>query len=367
MKLHPRDRSGLAATGAATFLGLALMVSGSSVAPADGPALSARTRALELSEMTQELLVATLEHELGPHAEPQVPESWQALFVDDLVGTDPDQAQLAEELGQLSLAERLATGRRSYAENCQHCHGVRGDAETQTAKILLPRPRDFSLGFTKFKSTPGNAAPLRADLHRVLEQGVASTAMASFAQLDELERVQLTDYVQYLLMRGALETRVGSALAALPSDENAASTEVEFRILQASQVASDAVAADWRNASNLVLQTAPELETAEAIARGESLYSSARAGCSLCHGTDGKGRGLGAWDPEYGWLLRDVWGNPVRPADFSYGSFHGGASPEEVYRSIALGVAGTPMAGYQNTLAPDEISDLTHYLRSLSR
>ena len=121
------------------------------------------------------------------------------------------------------------------------------------------------------------------------------------------------------------------------------------------------------NQSNLVLQTAPELETAEAIARGESLYSSARAGCSLCHGTDGKGRGLGAWDPEYGWLLRDVWGNPVRPADFSYGSFHGGASPEEVYRSIALGVAGTPMAGYQNTLAPDEISDLTHYLRSLSR
>jgi mono/diheme cytochrome c family protein len=132
-------------------------------------------------------------------------------------------------------------------------------------------------------------------------------------------------------------------------------------------VARDAVAADWRNAGDLVLQTTPEAETAEAIARGKSLNSSTRAGCSLCHGADGKGRGLGAWDPELGWLLSDVWGNPVRPADFSYGSFHGGASADEVYRSIALGVAGTPMAGYQNTLQPSEISDLTHYLRSLSR
>lgn len=367
MILHPRDRAGIAATGAATLLGLALMVSGSSVAPADGPALSARTRALELPRATEDLLAATLEHELGKHAEPQVPESWKDLYADDFDQTIPEQSELAQQLEQISLAERLVAGRRSYAENCQHCHGVRGDAETQTAKILLPRPRDFSLGFTKFKSTPGNAAPLRADLHRVLEQGVASTAMASFAQLDALERVQLTDYVQYLLMRGALETRVGSALAALPSDESAAPAEVEFRILQASQVASDAVAADWRNAQSLALQSAPKPESPEAIIRGQALYSSSRAGCSMCHGTDGKGRGLGAWDPELGWLLRDVWGNTVRPADFSYGSFHGGGSAEQVYRSIALGVAGTPMAGYQNTLSPDEISDLTHYLRSMSR
>jgi mono/diheme cytochrome c family protein len=367
MKLHPRDRTGLAATGAATFLGLALMVSGSSVAPADGPALSARTRALELSGTTQALLVATLEHELGQHAQPRVPEGWQALFADDFERTRAEQAKLADELDRFSLSERLAAGQRSYAENCQHCHGVRGDADTQTAKILLPRPRDFSLGFTKFKSTPGNAAPLRADLQRVLEQGVASTAMASFAQLDPLERAQLTDYVQYLLMRGALETRVASALAALPSDANATPAEIEFRILQASQVASDAVAADWRNAKDLVLQTSPEAESPEAIARGQALYSSTRAGCSICHGTDGKGRGLGAWDAEHGWLLRDVWGDTVRPADFSYGSFHGGGSAEEIYRSIALGIAGTPMAGYQSSLAAKEISDLTHYLRSLSR
>ncbi|MCH2100370.1 MAG: cytochrome c, partial [Planctomycetes bacterium] len=201
MKLYPRDIPGVIAASVATVVGLALMVSGSSVTPAEGPALSARTRALSLGEMTEELFVASLEHTFGTHEDPKLPESWEAAFIDAHINT--------------LTAARLAAGRRSYTLNCQHCHGVRGDAETQTAKILLPRPRDFSLGFTKFKQTPGTSAPLREDLHRILEVGVASTAMADFAHLDKSERIELTDYVQYLLMRGAVETRVAGAIQAL--------------------------------------------------------------------------------------------------------------------------------------------------------
>lgn len=356
MKLHPRDVPGVIAASAAAVIGLALMVSGSSVAPAEGPALTARTRALGLDTATEELLVASLEHELGTHENPSVPEAWHAVFQD--------------ERAHAPLAERLAAGRRSYTLNCQHCHGVRGDAETQTAKILLPRPRDFSLGFTKFKQTPGTGAPLRDDLHRVLEVGVASTAMADFAHLDEDERTELADYVQYLLMRGAVETRVAGALqtlAAAEADTPAETAEVEFRVLEGMRVAMDAVATEWQNAPSLRFEEGPGPASPEAIARGEALYNSTKANCAQCHGADGKGRGLGAWDDEIGWILRDVWGNPVRPADFTYGSYHGGGKPEEIYRSIALGVAGTPMAGYAGVLEPSEISDLTHYLRSLSQ
>lgn len=355
MKLHPRDVPGVIAASAAAVIGLALMVSGSSVAPAEGPALTARTRALGLDTATEELLVASIEHELGTHENPSLPEAWAAVF--------------ADARSEAPLAERLAAGRRSYTLNCQHCHGVRGDAETQTAKILLPRPRDFSLGFTKFKQTPGVGAPLRDDLHRVLEVGIASTAMADFAHLDEDERTELTDYVQYLLMRGAVETRVAGALqtlAAVETEQPTDAAELEFRVLEGMRVAMDAVATEWQNAPSLRFEEGPRPASPEAIARGKALYTSTKANCAQCHGNDGKGRGLGAWDDEIGWILRDVWGNPVRPADFTYGSYHGGGKPEEIYRSIALGVAGTPMAGYAGILEPSEISDLTHYLRSLS-
>lgn len=355
MKLHPRDVPGVIAASAATVIGLALMVSGSSVAPSAGPALSARTRAMDLDASTQELLVASLEHELGTHENPSVPEVWHAVFEDEGSTTE--------------LAERLAAGRRSYTLNCQHCHGVRGDAETQTAKILMPRPRDFSLGFTKFKQTPGTGAPLREDLHRVLEHGIASTAMADFAHLDEQERIQLTDYVQYLLMRGAVETRVAGALQTLAAADAQTApepAEIEFRVLEGMRVAMDAIATEWQNAPRLRFEQTPAAETPESIARGKALYLGAKANCAQCHGRDGKGRGPGAWDADFGWILHDVWGNPTRPADFTYGSYHGGGKPEEIYRSIALGVAGTAMAGYAGVLEPGEISDLTHYLRSLS-
>ncbi|MCH2100334.1 MAG: cytochrome c, partial [Planctomycetes bacterium] len=140
----------------------------------------------------------------------------------------------------------------------------------------------------------------------------------------------------------------------------------EFRVLESMRVAVGAVAAEWKNAPELQLEEGPQPETPEAIARGEALYLSSKSNCAQCHGADGKGRGLGAWNAESGWILRDVWGNPIRPADFTYGSYHGGGKPKEIYRSIALGIAGTPMPGYAGVLGPSEISDLTHYLLSLS-
>lgn len=350
---HSRDRAGLAAASVAAVIGLVLMVSGSTEVPAAEAGLSHRTQAYSLGDTAEGLLLDHLEHELGSFVAPQVPEDWQALFPGD---------------GDLSV--RLAEGRRQYALNCQHCHGGGGDAQTQTASILMPRPRDFSLGLVKFKSTPGNLAPLREDLERILREGAPSTAMASFAHLDEEQLHVLVDYVQYLLMRGSTETKVAAALAVLSEQGDQDLTDpaaVEFTLLESISLALEAVGSDWRNAPAHRLTAEPGESSAEAIARGEKLFHSSKANCTLCHGTDGRGRGPAAWADEHGWLLRDAWGNPIRPADFGYGSFHGGAQPEDIYRSIALGVAGTPMAGYRDTLTAEEIADLTHYLHSLTQ
>jgi len=351
--IHPNDRFGLLAVCAATVIGFILMVGGSSLAPPEGPALSHHTRALGFSSIAEDTLLLVLENEFGSHAQPAVPEAWAELFPGGSHAT---------------TAEGLAAGRRSYQSNCLHCHGHQGTARTQTAQILLPRPRDFSLGLVKFKSTPGTHPPLREDLQRTLEFGIASTAMADFAHLPQQERDELVDYVQYLLMRGAVESRVATALHTLGVlDGEPDSTEAEFHILRAVELAKTAIADEWRNAEAMKLTDSPEPESAESIARGAELYSATRAGCALCHGSDGKGKGLALWDAEAGWLLQDVWGNPVRPSDFHYGAFHAGSSPEQVYRSIAHGINGSPMGAYSTTLTHQELSDLTHYVRSLSR
>lgn len=359
MRLHPRDFPGAIAALIATAVGLALMVSGSSVAPVGGPGLSARTRTLELGAAWEQPLLANLEHRYGSHDAPQLPEAWAGLFGDD----EP----------------ALARGRALYATHCLHCHGYQGDADTPTADILRPRPRDFSLGLVKRKSTPGSLPPTRADLADVLHDGIATTAMASFAHLPEADRTALVDYVQYLLMRSDVESRVAGALAAaarqgaapgeaaplLPDTDDSA--EAEFFVLEALGLAETTVATAWRDAPAQAVEPTVPAATPAAVERGRQLYHGSRVNCAQCHGVDGSGRGPQLWDAEHGWLMRDVWGDRVRPADFAYGALRNGRAPEDVWRSIALGVAGSPMPAYAGQLTDDEISDLAHYVRSLAR
>ena len=49
---------------------------------------------------------------------------------------------------------------RLYVENCAFCHGPDGRGNGASAPSMIPRPRDFTEGLFKYKSTP--RAPRRA-------------------------------------------------------------------------------------------------------------------------------------------------------------------------------------------------------------
>lgn len=101
----------------------------------------------------------------------------------------------------------LEYGRRVYVVNCIHCHGSDGGADTPTAALLTPPPRNFSLGAIVHQSTPAGSPPLREDLRRTVLEGVPSTSMSEFSALTEEERNAAVDYVWYLLIRGSVWTR----------------------------------------------------------------------------------------------------------------------------------------------------------------
>ncbi|MCH7725969.1 MAG: cytochrome c [Planctomycetes bacterium] len=95
-----------------------------------------------------------------------------------------------------------------YRKHCAHCHGITGDGFGPTAAFLNPYPRDYRLGKFKFKSTPIGAKPTDDDLMRLLNKGIAGTAMPSFFVLKEFEKRALIDYVKYLSIRGEVERRL---------------------------------------------------------------------------------------------------------------------------------------------------------------
>jgi len=99
--------------------------------------------------------------------------------------------------------------------------------------------------------------------------------------------------------------------------------------------------------------------TPERIARGKQLYADAE--CLACHGASGRGDGPSA--P----TLKDQNELPIATPDLRSASrFKNGSKPQDVYRTLMTGLAGTPMPSYADSIEPDQAWDLVYYVLSLS-
>jgi len=87
------------------------------------------------------------------------------------------------------------------------------------------------------------------------------------------------------------------------------------------------------------------------LARGEAVY---REQCIQCHGATGRGDGPNA---------KHLTGPP--PADLADRAALAGVSPLDMYRKIAIGVAGTGMPEYAEALSPEDRWAVTAYIVTL--
>ena len=231
--------------------------------------------------------------------------------------------------------ESVAMGRDIYAMACVMCHGAEGKGDGSVGPMLSPRrapqPRDFTSAEFKFRSTPSGHLPTTADLFRTVTEGVRSSGgpmtiglqghriMPSFRYMPEAQRLEVIEYVKSL-NRGFWERREIKTVA---------------------------------------VPAAPPV-TPERLIRGKQLYADAE--CLACHGERGRGDGPSA--P----TLKDDRDLPIAATDLTRPErFKNGARPEDIYRTLVTGLAGTPMPSYADSLEPDQVWDLAFYVLSLSR
>jgi cytochrome c oxidase cbb3-type subunit I/II len=240
---------------------------------------------------------------------------WRATFVSTNL-TSGSSAQPSAEL--------LRLGRDAYARRCVGCHGEKGDGHGPVAMFLTPQPRDFTRGIFKFRSTPGkDSLPQDSDLYKTISHGLWGTPMPPWYELSERERWGLLQYIKTFSPRWTNETV--AAPVAVPLE--------------------------------------PSVDDA-GIARGQKIFSN--AGCLACHGPSGKGDGPLA--P----ILRDVWGHPSPPANFTLpaGSYRGvklGFDTPHMFTTVMTGVGGTLMEAFAARLKPEEVWDVVHYVQSLRK
>jgi mono/diheme cytochrome c family protein len=211
-----------------------------------------------------------------------------------------------------------ARGAKAYAKYCISCHGTQGDGRGPSADWIDPRPRNFTTGTFKFRSTPSGELPTDADLERTIEQGLSHTNMPHWGALTAIERRDLVQFVKTFSGRFTTEPQ----------------------------------------GKPVVVPPAPPV-TPALLKQGQETW--AKMQCASCHGDGGKGDGSSA--P----TLRDDWGYPIVPRDFTSGSLKVGDRPEDLYRAFMTGLNGSPMPSFAESITADEAWALVAYVRSLRK
>jgi DMSO reductase family type II enzyme heme b subunit len=228
--------------------------------------------------------------------------------------------KLAPTSPRQASSEDLAAGQALYAENCSQCHGDQGDGQGVLADLLDPRPRDFTRGIYKIRRTPQGELPTDEDLFRIISLGMPGTSMPAW---------------QGVLSDPQIWQLVGVIKSFSP----------DF--------------ADYPAEKQFALEGRIEA-SAESLKRGAEVYE--KAECAKCHGVRGRGNGRSAGEQE------DEWGFKIHPADLTQPwRLRGGASVEDLYRTVTTGVNGTPMPSFSDAWSSEDLWHLANYLHSLGR
>ncbi len=211
----------------------------------------------------------------------------------------------------------LALGKQVYEKRCALCHGFDGKGDGVAAPFFDPRPRDFTRGLFKIRTTPSGSLPTDDDLFKVVTEGMPGTSMPAWNTLREQERHAVVQYIK------TFSDRFKSEPAGKP------------------------------------IQVGNEVRASkESLDKGRQLYQDLE--CFTCHGKEGRADGPSA--P----TLKDDWGNRTRPADLTKRwSFRGGSSVKAIYTRFNTGIAGTPMPAYSDSIDAEQSWHLSNYVTSL--
>src|SRR3974390_510247 len=87
-------------------------------------------------------------------------------------------------------------GKMIYDQWCAPCHGYKGDGKGYAADFVFPKPRDFTKGTYKFRSTPSGDPPTDEDIIRSIRNGNPGTSMPPWNRFSDEEVKALVDYLK---------------------------------------------------------------------------------------------------------------------------------------------------------------------------
>ena len=219
--------------------------------------------------------------------------TFTCLLILACFGLPPSFSQEAPEVSE--------NGKQVYEESCAQCHGIEGRGDGNAAENLLPRPRDFTRGLYKIRSTESGQLPTDKDLFDIISVGMPGTSMPEWeTSLSANDRWEVVAYIK-TFYSGFEENEK-------PPREISLADKIPY--------------------------------SQESVELGKGLY--VELGCVECHGNVGRGDGTST--P----TLVDSWDFKTWPANLTESwNFRGGSDPEDIFKRFLGGIAGSPMPAFQ--------------------
>lgn len=256
-------------------------------------------------------------------------------------------------------ADVLNQGKDVYTLNCQPCHGEKGDGQGPSAAGMRPPPRDFRTGMIKFGGVAAGKLPQDEALERIVWHGLAGTPMMPW-DLPAQERFAVVQYIKTFSPRWK-EEKLGRPVV-VPADpwqgREAEAIDVGKRIYHLTGVQND----EQGNMKYMMAGCSgchPSYITRDERVALSKKYTGA-APAAMAELEEMYRPALKA--SEYTINDRQL---QILPIDFLFHQVKNGTKLEELYKTIASGVAGAAMPAWKGILSDEGLWALTHYVKSL--
>lgn len=290
---------------------------------------------------------------------------WNVItFLYDNVGQVPRMWDQDISRAVSAMRDNVATERQDmsieelYQFRCAVCHGAEGMGDGPAAEFVSPRPRDFTLGLYKYKTSAVDLPPRDLDLVRTIRDGLPGTSMPGWGSiLNERQIGGLITYIKGLDIAG---------IWAPPDapwedfDDDGRYKKTDFRVIEAAEPTEAQVP-----------------YSTESIEAGQPIYVE---NCEKCHGAMGRG------NITSGTFLEDDSGYRIWPRDltqpWTWRSSEAGSGSADsagrdetirnIFTRVSVGIPGTPMPahrsaqeGVEDAIPPEGRWHVANYVYSL--
>jgi DMSO reductase family type II enzyme heme b subunit len=273
-------------------------------------------------------------------------EVWNVInFLYDTVGQvprmwDQNTSKAVTGMRDTVAAQRAAmSSEEIYQFRCAVCHGEEGAGDGPAAEFVYPRPRDFTMGLFKYKTSPAEYPPRDEDLFNIIKYGLTGTSMVGWSEL--LTDAQISDLVLVIKKFDISGTWAPEDAEDEKFDDEGHYLGPDFISVMAQEPTDGRVP-----------------YAAESLSLGKEVYEE---NCRKCHGEAGRGNitsgelleddhGYRTWarDLTQPWTWRMTEGVPGNDEQSRAETIR------NIYTRLSVGMPGTPMPAHRAADAEEE-------------